>query len=364
MRALRHGRAKRVPKRIRRVCVVQTAKMGDMVCTTPMFRAIKKKYPDAEVFVVGDAINAGIVKHNPDVAGYVLWRNDYQAVAKELKVLTIGYACLTTPNALALAALYLSGIPAIAAPQVFGGWSPFETRAYKRIRALVISKSHTMGQYAPREYLRLLEPIGIYTDDTTKHLAYSPEAKEEVGFFLKEHNLTTKPFAVISPSAGNKIKNWPAERFARVAEYLADKGMPVVIIGGPRDTEEVEEMMQALAGPHPLVINTLGQFTIDSLKALIARAALFISVDTGPLYIAEAFGVPTVDIVGPIDENEQPPIGSWHRVVVPQRARPELFVLNAHIHNKEEVKRQTQSISTEQVIAEIDSLLASLKQPL
>lgn len=357
-RAAIRGRAARVPKEIKRVCVVQTAKMGDMVCTTPMFRAIKKEYPNAEVYVVGDKINKEIVAHNADVAGYVLWQNDYNVMAKELKALHIDFACLTTPNFFALAALYLSGIPAVAAPKVLGGWSPFETASYKLVRALVISKPHTMGQYAPREYLRLLEPLEIDTDDTTKHLAYSIEAKAKVDAFLSQHTLTEKKFAIISPSAGNKIKNWPAEHFARVAEYLVSKGWPVVVIGGPRDTVEVEEMFRALAAPHPLIINTVGEFPLDRLKALIARAGLFVSVDTGPIYIAEAFGVPTVDIVGPMDENEQPPRGPKNVVVIAAgRGKPELHIMNARVYNAAEARRQTEAITTQAVIDAVESVL-------
>ncbi|MFZ2500416.1 MAG: glycosyltransferase family 9 protein [Minisyncoccia bacterium] len=357
-RALLVGRANKKPVNVLRVAVVQTAKMGDMVCTTPMFRAIKNMFPQAEVFVVGDATNEEVVRYNPDVSGYVVWKNDVRLLAKELAKLHIDFACLTTPNFKALSALYLSGIPSIVAPKVHGGWSPLETKSYKLIRTLVLSASHTMGQYAPREYLRLLEPLGIHSEDTTKHLAYSPEAKEEVVTFLTEHGLIKRRFAIISPSAGNKVKKWPAERFARVAEYLVSKSMPVVVIGSSRDREEVDEMFAELSSPHSLVVNGVNLFSIDALKALISQAALFVSVDTGPLYIAEAFGVATVDITGPIDEREQPPIGSRNLVVVPKhRTGPELFVLNARRYSEEEAIRQTESITIEDVITAIDSLL-------
>lgn len=90
--------------------------------------------------------------------------------------------------------------------------------------------------------------------------------------------------------------------------------------------------------------------SIDELKALIAQAGLFVAVDTGPVYIAEAFGTPTVDIVGPMDEREQPPRGEIHLVVVPPAPRtPQLHIMNARVYNEEEVRRQTESISVEMV---------------
>ena len=144
---------------------------------------------------------------------------------------------------------------------------------------LVHVEPHRMGHYAPREYLRLLEPLGIRTDDTRKHLSYSDTARKSVATFLRVHSLTKSQFAVISPAAGNKVKNWPADRFARVAEYLVSKGLPVVVIGGKRDKEETELMMREVR-KKDRIIDASQEFSIDELKAFVAQAALFVSVDT------------------------------------------------------------------------------------
>ena len=85
------------------------------------------------------------------------------------------------------------------------------------------------------------------------------------------------------------------------------------------------------------------------------------SVDRGPLYIAEAFGVPTVDIVGPVDEREQPPIDVRHVVVVPEgRRRAELHVMNGRVYDAAEARRQVVAISVEQVTRSIDELMRRL----
>lgn len=351
------GRAVRVPQDIKSVCIVQSAKLGDMVCTTPMFRAIRGHYPNARITVVGDAINKEVLAGSLDVDEYIIWEGGVSKMKRTFLERKFDAACITTPNAVALEALYLAGVPAIVAPRVENGWCPTETRTYKLLRNVCLIVPHRMGHYAPREYLRLLEPLGIYTDDTKKHLSYSEDALRVIKDFLRNAGLIEKKFVAISPSAGNKIKRWPSLRFARVAEYVVAKyGLPVVVIGGKRDKEEVSEMMRELQNSVH-IIDASGMFSIDELKAFIAQAALFVSVDTGPIYIAEAFGVPTVDITGPIDENEQPPIGPRNLVVIPQnREKPELFVLNAKMYNTEEAIRQTESITVEDVISAIDSL--------
>lgn len=351
------GRAVRVPREIRSVCVIQSAKLGDMVCTTPIFRAIKARYPLARVIVVGDTLNKEVLAGNADVDEYIVWEGGVSNMKKIFTERKFDAACVTTPNVAALEALYLGGVSVIVVPRVENGWCPTETKLYRLLRNVCIVVPHRMGHYAPGEYLKLLEPLHIHTDDTRKHLSYSGDARCMVKNFLCNIGLIEKKFVAISPSAGNKIKRWPAERFAHVAEYVVSKyGLPVVVIGGKRDKEEVSGMMNELRNPAH-VIDASGMFSIDELKALIAQAALFVSVDTGPIYIAEAFGVPTVDITGPIDEHEQPPIGPKNLVVTPRnREKPELFVLNAKMYNTEEAIRQTESITVEDVISAIDSL--------
>ena len=132
-----------------------------------------------------------------------------------------------------------------------------------------------------------------------------------------------------------------------------------MVLGGPKDEEKVEKTISLMKNQATPVTD----LNIDELKAFISKLNLFISVDTGPIYIAEAFNVPTIDITGPIDENEQPPRGPMHRNVVPSdRKKPELFVLNAKSYNREEALRQVDSITVSQVTNEIDLLITDIKR--
>ncbi len=346
--ALLHGKAIGVPRDPQTILVAQTAKLGDMICATPVFRALRAKYPNARIIVMGDSLNREILAGNTDVDDYVVNGRGFYALVRAVRALRVNIGYVLVPDSIALAAVFLGGAQLVIAPKVVGGYCPWQTKTYRLLRWLVRSVPHRMGHYAPREYLKLLEPLGIHTEDTTKHLNYSDEARKNAGVFLRAHGLTEKKFAIISPSAGNKIKNWPADRFARVAEHLVSKGFPVVVIGGPRDKSEVAAMMGAVEKPGN-IIDALERFSIDELKAFIAQAGLFVSVDTGPIYIAEAFDVPTVDIVGPMDEREQPPVGKNHKVVVSPRSAAAIHIMNARVYDEQEARRQTEAISVEMV---------------
>ena len=353
--SLFRGRATQKPEQISAILVVQTAKLGDMVCATPVFRAIREKHPEARIVVIGDALNREVLADNHDVDSYIVSRQGFFALLQVMRREHFDASVVLVPDARAITLSILVGASLVVAPEVLGGYCPWMTKTYRLLLRLVQRVPHRMEHYAPGEYLKLLEPLGIYAEDTKKHLSYSDEARKNADTFLRANGLIEKKFAVISPSAGNKIKNWPADRFARVAEHIVENGMPVVVIGGLRDKEEVTAMMLSLEKPE-YVIDASGKFSIDELKAFIATAGLFVAIDTGPIYIAEAFGVPTVDIVGPMDEREQPPIGPHNVVVIPQREKPALHIMNARVYDEREARRQIETISVEMVCEAIDNI--------
>lgn len=356
------GRADRETALPRSVCIVQFAKLGDIVCTTPMFRGIKKHSPGTRIVVVGNAINGEVLAGNPDVDRYIVCGTDIEPALQELRKERVEVGLSAGPSVRGLALMFLAGISTIVVPKVEGGVNS-EGRIYRLLRKLCILVPNKIGAYAPGEYLKLLQPIGIQANDTTKHLAYSVEASRMIDEFFRQRKIVSGTCIVgIAASAGNKLKNWPTERFASVANHLAVRyKATILIIGGRGDIDESKAMQLACAEGIN-VINCSGQFSIDAFKALVARLSLFISVDTGPIYIAEAFGIPTIDIVGPMDEYEQPPIGERHLVVVPPfKRKPVLFVMSPGKYDFKEARRQVESITVEHVIQAVDVLMSRIK---
>src|SRR3989304_7402607 len=67
------GKSNKQTRNVKRVLVVQVAKLGDMICTTPMFRAVKSNFPEAKVFVCGNTINREVLAGNMDVDGNIVF---------------------------------------------------------------------------------------------------------------------------------------------------------------------------------------------------------------------------------------------------------------------------------------------------
>lgn len=355
--AIFRGPAVRMARPPRRVVVIQMAKLGDMVCSTPVFRALKRHVPGVLVHVVGDAVNRHVLDRHPDVDAYHVF-SGIAAMRRTLAQGRYGAAVvLGAPDVTSAFVAFTAGIPLVVVPETRSA-TPLNDRWYRLVARLLARVPHEEGEYAPGAYLRRLLPLGITDTDTTKHLAHSREAEERAERIVGSG---TGPRVGITASAGNKIKEWPADRFAAVADHLIETyGAQVVVFGTERDRTETEAMLAHMRHADT-VANTLGELSVDELKATIARLDLMVAADTGLIYIAEAYGVATVDIVGPIDEREQPPIGVRHRVVVPPgRARPALTVFNAKWYDEAEARRQAQATPVEAVVREVDDVLSTL----
>jgi heptosyltransferase II len=357
------GSAKNKVLNPKNIIVVQNSKLGDMVCSTPVFSAIKLKYPESSVTVVGNSLNKELLNGNKQVDNYVVYDDSsFWKTLKEIRKNKFEFGTVLVPSFYGLALLFLGGVKSISTPIITNGFCPWETKSYKFLRKFVITKEHAMGSYAPREYLKLLEPINIFTDNTKKYLSFSDSAEQEVLSFFNKNNISISDFIVcVFPGVGNKIKTWDADKFAEVTDHVYKKyNTKIIVVGSLADKKQVEETLSYI-NKDTNVINALGLFNIDELKALISKTNMFIAVDSGPLYIAEAFDVPTIDIVGPLDEREQPPIGRLNRVVIStNRKKPAIHIMNAQRYDKKEAEKQSKDITSKMVMDEVDSLMKEL----
>jgi lipopolysaccharide heptosyltransferase II len=106
-----------------------------------------------------------------------------------------------------------------------------------------------------------------------------------------------KPLAVLCPgSVNSRAKRWPPERYAELADRLAESGMNVVLIGSPAELDVSKEVSGSAR--HQLIVLT-GKTTVAEAVAIISIADVLITNDTGPAHIGAALGTPTVVIFGP-----------------------------------------------------------------
>ena len=138
----------------------------------------------------------------------------------------------------------------------------------------------------------LLDDPQLGLADTDRALPLTPEAKQ----FAVEHQPQADEAVLISPCSSHKQRNWSAEHYAKVADWvIAHTHRPVMLIGGPSEIEHAMGQAIEAACQHPLT-NLIGQDTLDQALAMMARAACLITPDSGPAHMADGLGTPVVGV--------------------------------------------------------------------
>ncbi len=292
------------------IVVIQTAKIGDMICSTAVFREIKKKYSGAHLTLIADPVSKGLLVDNPNINELItITTSDYRGFMGKLKLSRLirrgeydAAICLNPNMPYAIALLWgLVPVRASVMPDFSGTTFNLASGLFTHI------ERHIRGSQVSETYVRMLRAIGIKSSDITKEVYKSDGADTKV---LRLLNGISKPVVGIAVSSGNRLKELGEEKVTRLVDELADNmDICVALIGSVQDNHAAEAIMKAVRSREK-VIDTTGKLKLNELPALIERVSLFIGVDTGITYMADALSVPLINISGPADMADQKPLGN------------------------------------------------------
>ncbi|MEZ4387419.1 MAG: glycosyltransferase family 9 protein [Candidatus Krumholzibacteriia bacterium] len=292
------------PRRI--LLVRQHNQMGDMVCATPCFRAVRETWPAAEIALVTAPVNQQVVAHNPHLDRLFLfeqrlWRRPF-ALGRFLG----GLRRFDADLAIVLTSVSFSATSAFLAlwsnaRHVIGGdGRPYGSRISDAF-SLQLPGSPELDRHAVDHSLAPLAAVGITTADRSTVVVPSPAQAAEAAA-LRAQLLPPGPYWALHPGAGKPQNVWPAERFAAVAAAVAAGGVPVLVLHGPADQAQLAAFRAALpvaAGSAPIAIAPAT--SVGTGAALMAGAERMLCNDTGVMHVAGAVGTPTLALFGPTD---------------------------------------------------------------
>lgn len=320
-----------------KILVIQTTKIGDVVCTTPVFREIKKKYPKSHLSVLIISRAKEILELNPYIDEFIILDDkNHKGVQgslrliKEIKKKKFNWSVNLTPTLFNSILPFWAGISnRIQLYSKFVSRGAYIASFFSNHRYL-----YRQNKLVLRQYLEMLKFIphlstsqkgegfiGINDFEEKKDVFFTEESVSRAKNFLYREGVKSGDFTIgISLSAGNKVKEWPPENFGRLSDLLIEHfAAKVIFLGSASDKnliKKAEGVMKCKA------IDSSGIFSLKELPSLISLFKIFISVDTGPLYIANALGVPVVDIIGPFNVVEQLEIDKKCEII---SKRPECF---------------------------------------
>lgn len=179
-----------------------------------------------------------------------------------------------------------------------------------------------------------LTALGGEVKETRLELAWPAAAEAVVDALAARRTTGERPWAALGIGASHRNKMWPLARFIEVGRRLKAYGLRLLLIGGD---DLVDEGRAAAAALGPDVVDLTGRLRLTGTAAALARCALFVGNDSGPMHIAAAVGTPVIQVVGwPVDVPPELPgtplrIGPYcrHRRIVQPAGRgraPALFL--------------------------------------
>jgi ADP-heptose:LPS heptosyltransferase len=174
-------------------------------------------------------------------------------------------------------------------------------------------------RHAIDDFLKELQPLGI-TDVRDRRMDFivPPDAHERVADLLATEGIAPSDTILIANPGGTRLVNrWPPEKYVAFVDRMAEE-MPdirLILSGGPDDVERAKEIAGAVR-PTTRVLNLANRLKIKETGALLSRANVLVTPDTGPMHIASALGTPMVVLSGAADPDRTGPLSPRDLVVI------------------------------------------------
>lgn len=295
-----------------KVVLIRASRIGDFVCATPAFRALRHALPDAEIALVGLPFIEELVSRSPHLDRFMRFPG-FPGMAEQFFEPEVAVEFF--------AAMQAEGFD--LAVQMHGSGAnsnPFTLLCGARVTAGFVRTGDSHGR------LDAAFPYPTSGHEVDRLLALSeflgaPSAGDETEFpILPDDQIIAdellrgaeRPLIGVHAGARDAIKRWEPERFAAVASELRRRrGGTIVFVGGDEERAAVRGMLR----PGVPSLDLTGRTALGVLGAIIHRLAVLVTNDSGPAHIGYALATPTITIFGGTSPVEWGPRRGPHRVV-------------------------------------------------
>ncbi len=300
------------PDVLRRVLLVRVDNLGDVLLMSPAFRAVRQTLPAAYLALLAGPAGCEIGRLNPDIDETILYHAPSEdvyfrlpqdaeremAAIEALREHNFDAAIIFTSykqSALPTAYLcYLAGIPRRAAGSFEGSGSLLTHRHhYKEI---------VPPQHETLRGLELTSFLGF--PPVEPEMVLIPRKVDEEGAASILERFDVEHFVLVHPGTSAPSRAYPQERYAAIVEKLhVEGGLPVLVTGGPGE----EALTRRVAGTAGIALG--GETSFGEFTALVGRAAVVVTNNTGTTHVASAMKTPVVTVFAGTNPPEQ--WGPW-----------------------------------------------------
>lgn len=314
---------------IERIAVFRACPLGELLCAVPALRALRHGYPEAEITLIGLPQGRALSQRLPcidrfiefpgypgladlpcDVRALPDFLAQVQAQRFDLALQLHDGGLVANPLVASFGARHTAGFVAANA------WRP-------EVDALWYAPWPGYGAEIER-LLTLTDRLGLARRGSALEFPLREQDRAELAALwpgLGEHLRQGRPYVCVHAGAHLPSRRWPLERFAAVAERIAESGRTVVLTG---DALEVARVDQVAALMRHEAVKLAGRTGLWTLGALIEGAEQVVCNDTSLSHIAAALRRPSVVISCGADVERWAPLDGERHVVLwqPMACRP------------------------------------------
>ena len=277
-----------MPTAPRSICLLRLSALGDATHVVPLLRTLQCAWPDAALtWVIGKA-EFKLLEGLPGVEFLVYDKSSGLAgmIALRRELRGRRFDALLQMQVAARANLLSAFIPA---DRRIG----YDQSRSKDLHGLFVNERipDRPGIHVLDAIGSFCEPLGLRQAEVTWNLPVPNAARDWARAQWPDDDT---PTLLISPCSSHARRNWRAERYAAVADHAASRGWRIVLCGGrsqlERDTTDAILASMRTPAQASNVLDLVGKDTLKQLPALLERASLVMTPDSGPMHIANAMG--------------------------------------------------------------------------
>ncbi len=300
---------------IGRIAVFRALVLGDLLCATPTLRALRAAWPAAEITLIGLPWEAALAARLPSIDRFEVFPGHPGLPERtpDADAMPGFIARMRAQRYDLLLQLHGSGsivnslLARFGARQVAGFVDAGEYSAEPALHTEWPRKGHEIERL-----LRLTDHLGLPRQGRQLDFPVTPFDRQRLAQAVPELG-PNDAFVCVHAGAQLLSRRWPLERFAAVADELAASGLRIVLTGTEAERGLVAELGGLMRAES---VELAGRTDLFTLGALIERARLLVSNDTGVLHVAAALGTASVSVSSGAEVPRWAPLNAVrHRVL-------------------------------------------------
>ena len=275
----------------RRILIIRPDRIGDVVLTTPLIKAVKDSFPGSFVGVLVHTKVVPLLEHNPsidviitdDPDGKDSGRSGFWRQVSALRNYHFDTGLMPLPRERHAWMMLLAGI----STRIGVG-----TKLYQVLTGMksVASRRYGTNRHEADYVMDLGRKIGLTTNTLIPEIFITDEEKKEAGTILTNFGFNlSQPIIGINPGSNRSCPNWLPDRYAELTDRLRSTYQIVVNLG-PTESSMKEYFDR---------FDDVFIYQSDDLRGLIglcSRLSILVSSSTGTTHIASALKIPTITL--------------------------------------------------------------------